>query len=303
MNPVSDGLKYTWSPALNLSDPLIRNPLAFPSNTTNYQVQARIGKCLANDDIVIRTIPYPKSNAGADTTVCFQDTAHLNASIVGSSFTWNPTGSLSNANILDPFAYPARTTIYTLLSFDTLGCPKPGIDQIEVKVRQKINAYAGNDTAIVIGQPLQLSGSGAEFFEWVPSTGLNQTKVADPITVLNENITYLMRTYTGEGCFSLDTIHIQVFKTKPDIFVPNAFAPQGVNNILKPKPVGLSSLDYFRVYNRWGQLVFQTAQLGVGWNGRFNGDLQDNGVYVWMVSGKDYTGKRITKKGTAILIR
>lgn len=112
-----------------------------------------------------------------------------------------------------------------------------------------------------------------------------------------------MNTFTVEGCFAMDTIHIKVFKTKPDIFVPNAFAPNGRNTLLRPVPVGISKLEYFRVYNRWGQLVFHTTQPGKGWDGTISGKLQDGGVYVWMVQGKDYTGKIVAKKGTAVLIR
>jgi gliding motility-associated-like protein len=57
------------------------------------------------------------------------------------------------------------------------------------------------------------------------------------------------------------------------------------------------------VYNRWGQLVFQTTQFGKGWDGSINGSVQNTGTYVWMVSGKDYTGKSVIKRGTAVLIR
>ena len=101
----------------------------------------------------------------------------------------------------------------------------------------------------------------------------------------------------------MDTINVQVFQTMPDIFVPNAFVPGGVNKELRPKAVGISTMDYFRVFNRWGQLVYQTVEFGKGWDGRVNGVAQPIGTYVWMVSGTDYTGKKVIKKGTATLIR
>ena len=58
-------------------------------------------------------------------------------------------------------AYPLQTTVYHLLVFDTLGCPKPGISQVVVNVYPQILAFAGNDTSVVVGQPLKLHGSGA----------------------------------------------------------------------------------------------------------------------------------------------
>jgi len=303
LRAVSDGLRFSWTPSSSLNNASLKNPLAVPTGTTQYRVTASIGKCNTVDDITLKTVPYPFVNAGTDTVVCFEDTAQLNARIVASSFSWNPVNGLSSGTILNPVAYPAKTTTFTLTAYDTLGCPKPGIDRVVVTVRSKIKPFAGNDTAIVMGQPLQLSGSGAEFFKWNPGFGLNNTTVSNPVAILNENISYTMQTSTAEGCFAIDTMHVKVFKTKPDIFVPNAFAPSGRNRLLRPVPVGISTLEYFRVYNRWGQLVFNTNEPGKGWDGTIGGKLQDGGTFVWMVRGKDYTGKTVSKKGTAVLIR
>ncbi|MGZ5133545.1 MAG: PKD domain-containing protein [Flavitalea sp.] len=303
LRPITDGLQFSWSPAASLNNATVKNPLAVPTATTIYQLHASIGKCNTTDNVTLKTVPYPFVYAGTDTVVCFEGTAQLNASITAFTFTWNPVNTLSNPGILNPLAFPPRSTTYTLVAYDTLGCPKPGIDQVKVTVRSKINAFAGNDTAIVVDQPLQLSGSGAEFFRWSPGLGLNNTTVSSPIAMLKNDISYVMQTSTAEGCFGIDTIHVRVFKTKPDIFVPNAFSPNGRNKLLRPIPVGISNLEYFRVYNRWGQLVFQSNEARKGWDGTLAGKLQDGGTYVWMVQGKDFTGKTVSKKGTAILIR
>lgn len=303
--PSGDGLRFTWTadPQAYFDDPSARSPFTAPANNTNYHVIARIGKCSSEDSLTIRTVPYPIAQAGEDQVICYGDTVLLNGYTDGYRFRWDPGIDLLNANTLTPSAHPLRTQTYTLLGFDTLGCPKPGFDRVIITVRPQIITFAGNDTAIVKEQPLQLAGSGAEFFSWSPEYGLNKTSIPDPIAVLDRNTSYVLRSYNAEGCFSLDTIHIQVFQTLPDIFVPNAFVPTGRNSQLEPKPVGIARLDYFRVFNRWGQLVFQTSQLGKGWDGRINGVLQDGGTYVWMISGTDYTGKKVMKRGTAVLVR
>jgi PKD repeat protein len=306
LHPVTDGLYFSWTsnPASPISDPAIKEPLVAPTTTTTYTVLASIGKCNTTDNVTVRTVPYPIARAGADTIICYEDTASLNATMIGIRHEWSPVNTLAAPQSLNTLAWPLTTTDYILKVYDTLGCPKPGIDTVQVLVRPEIIAFAGNDTAVVVGQPLQLHGTGSDLIEWQPPSFLSRNDIANPIALLEENQTYTMRAYTPEGCHDYDTINVRVFKTSPDIFMPNAFVPTGTrNNVLRPIPVGISTLDYFRVYNRWGQMVFQTTQVGKGWDGRVGGKLQDTGTYVWMVSGTDYTGKNIKRKGTAILIQ
>ncbi len=303
IKPQSDGLKYQWTPPTYLSNTTVKNPFTHPSNTITYNVRAAIGKCFKDDIITIRTVPYPLSNAGPDTTICYEDTATLRATAVGIRYTWSPLNTLNSGNTLSPVAFPLRTTVYSLSVYDTLGCPKPGISVVKVTVRDKVLAFAGNDTAVVLGQPLQLRGTGAELFQWSPPTYLNNPNIQNPVASLSDNFSYILRAYTPEGCSAQDTINIKVFKTNPDIFVPNAFAPNGKNRVLRPIPVGITRIEYFRIFNRWGQLVYQSTDSSKGWDGTLGGKPQDNGTYVWMVKGTDFTGKTIIRRGTAVLIR
>lgn len=306
LNASGDGLYFRWSPAATLDDPTKKMPVATPNTpTASYTVIASIGKCTATDVVTIRTVPYPRAFAGPDTTICYEDTARLRGSMIGSSFSWTPATTLLNTNTLSPFAFPLRPTDYILTVYDNLGCPKPGRDTVKVDVRPRIFAFAGNDTAIVVGQPLQLNATGAEFFEWNPATGLSNKNIGNPICMLSDNMTYTLKAMTEQGCFAMDTVNIIVFKTKPDIFVPNAFTPGSRrNNLFRPaKTPGVSRLDYFRVYNRWGQLVFNTSEIGRGWDGTIGGKPQSSGTYVWIVQGRDYLGNTIFKKGVMILVR
>ena len=306
LNPQTDGLKFEWTANIPgyISNPNIKRPQVAPTATTTYHVVAHIGKCSAADDVTIRTIPYPIARAGADTLVCFEDTASIHASMVGYQFTWSPISTLSNPNSLNTLAWPKRTTSYVLSVYDTLGCPKPGRDTIVVNVKNEIFAFAGNDTSIVVGQPLLLNGRGSDFYEWQPPLHLSRNDIANPIAMLDDNFSYQLKAYTAEGCYDLDTINIKVFKTAPDIFVPNAFRPGGSrNNVLRPIPVGIARLDYFCVFNRWGQMVYRSYSPESGWDGSIAGKPQDAGTYVWMARGTDYTGKLVMRKGTAVLLR
>jgi gliding motility-associated-like protein len=152
---------------------------------------------------------------------------------------------------------------------------------------------------------LQLNASGGDYYQWQPGTGLSDPNIPNPEASLDANQQYVLRVTSGDGCYALDTLHVTVFKTAPDIFVPTAFTPNGdgLNDLLVPIPAGISEFEYFRVYNRYGQLVFSTTEVGKGWNGRIAGKEQGSDSFVWYVKGRDYTGKSIFKKGTSTLIR
>jgi gliding motility-associated-like protein len=90
-----------------------------------------------------------------------------------------------------------------------------------------------------------------------------------------------------------------------DIYVPNAFTPNGDgrNDNLHPLLRGIKQLHYFRVYNRWGQLLFESKEDGKGWDGRLNGTLQDSQVVVWLVEGLGIDNQIYMRKGTTVLVR
>lgn len=302
----SDALQYSWTPALTLDDPLKKNPRARPTGSkTLYTVIGRIGKCSAQDNIEITAVPYPVANAGKDTTICFGNSVQLQAS-GGSVYTWTPTRFLNNPTVSNPISQAPRSDIkYIVEVRDVKGCPKPVFDTVVVTVA-KIVANAGpSDTGIVLGQPLQLSASGGTNYNWTPATFLNNPRIFNPLAMPAEDIKYVVRVGNAQGCFDLDTINVTVYKIDPDLLVPSGFSPNkdGNNEVFRPIPIGMKSLDAFRVYNRWGQLVFSTTLIGVGWNGTFGGQEQAPGTYVWYAEGTNYLGRKIAKKGTVILIR
>lgn len=305
---VSDGFQYSWTPASQLSNPSTPNPFAITSTTTAYAVTARIGGCSATESVLVTSIPYPLANAGSDTTICDQTSAQLDASIIGNTFTWSPTATLANADQLNSFAKPRKSTTYTLIVYDNKGCPKPGNDQVVVTVLPPIKPDAGRDTAIIRGQPLQLTATGGINYIWSPTTGLSNANISNPLASFihsGDSIRYHVKVYNQAGCYDSAFVFVQIFKTLPSVFVPNAFTPDmdGKNDLLRPIAVGMKKIEYFHVYNRWGQLVFSTAQNKQGWDGTIKGKLQQMGIYVWAIKAIDYNGKPYFEKGTATLIR
>lgn len=305
---VSDGLQYQWTPAAQIVNPAVKNPFVITNTFTSYQVIARIGGCTSTENIVITPIPYPAVNAGADQRICYNNSTQLNGITDGRTWNWEPAGLVSNTALLNTAAFPNRTTDFILTATDTRGCPKAVSDTVRIIVEPKINVYAGRDTAVITGQPLQLLATGAASYLWSPADNLSASNIPDPVAIFNDesaSIRYKVIGYSEEGCADSAFITIKVFKTLPTVFVPTGFTPNndGRNDFLLPIAVGMKSIEYFNVYNRWGQLLFSTQQNGQGWDGRINGRLQATGTFVWVVKAVDYTGKAYFQKGTSTLIR
>jgi len=309
LNVKSDGLQYSWSPAAFLSDPLSMHPFANPSAPqTTYTVTAKIGSCTTTKDIIITTVPYPFVDAGPDFSICYNNAAQLNGTTDGNRWSWNPVNNLFNATQLNPTAYPVKTTSYVLTAFDMKGCPKPSSDTVTVTVIPKINVTAGNDTAVVINQPLQLLASGGISYQWSPPDYLSATTISNPVAIFQqagENIRYKVIATGQRGCKDSAFVNIKIYQTKPTIFVPTGFTPNndGRNDKITPIAVGIQKIEYFNIYNRWGQLLFTTSTNGQGWDGRVNGVLQSNNTFVWIVKAIDFTGASYFQKGLVTLIR
>jgi gliding motility-associated-like protein len=308
LHVTGNALQYQWLPDATLSDLTIPDPLAVPTGTTTYHVTGNIGSCSDTKSVTITTVPYPVAKLGGDTIICYNTPAQLHGFHDGSVFSWSPTASLLNANTLDPIAFPPRTTEYVFTCFDNRGCPKPGRDTIKVTVLDKIIPFAGFDTTVVIFQPLHLNAEGGVHYTWLPATGLNNPNIKDPVGIYGpetDSIRYTVRVFNNAGCYDSASVKVTVFKTAPTVFVPTAFTPNGdgLNDEVYPVAAGIQRINYFRIFNRWGQLVFATTRDRHGWDGRIRGAVQGSNVFVWMVNAIDYNGKSLFLKGTLTLIR
>ena len=304
----SDAFTYSWSPAATLDNAASANPSAATFTTTTYTVTASIGSCTNTGQVKVTPVPYPKIDAGPDARICFGTSTQLTAQTDGVSIQWMPDSSLSNASIFNPVASPIHTTAYVAMATDNKGCPKPSYDTVIVDVIPDIAASAGRDTAVIVGQPLQFKASPGAVHVWSPAFGLSATNIPNPIgsyEAPSEGIRYRLLIFNEEGCVDSAFITVKVFTTKPSVFVPTAFTPNGdhKNDQLRPIAVGIKSIEAFYVYNRWGQLVFSTTENGKGWDGRINGKLQPTSSYVWVVKATDYTGRSFMEKGITTLIQ
>ncbi|HEY1202706.1 MAG TPA: T9SS type B sorting domain-containing protein, partial [Niastella sp.] len=285
------------------------------------------GVCPAelSDIATIKFFNVPMPEASIDppvSEICYGKSEVLNATItMGTSYTWSnnvplaPGGSGTVPSLpysISTTASP-RTTSDVVLSVTNAGCPNASKDTFHIKVTQPIIVRAGNDTAVVINQPLQFNATvndpTAFIWSWAPPTGLNNSAISNPVAVYDasapESITYVVTAQTIKGCTGTDTVKVRIFKTGADIFVPSAFTPNsdGRNDVIRPVMAGIAKLTFFRVYNRWGQLVFNTSEVNKGWDGMIGGAKQSSQNFVYMVQAVDYTGNTIVNRGSFVLLR
>jgi gliding motility-associated-like protein len=299
---------FRWTPAATLNFDTARTPIATPLDTTKYYLTAKWGICTRTDSITVNVKQKPVPFAGNDTTICYKTNALLHGSASNLSgtvnYSWSPADSLDTPNAAVTNARIDTTRTFYLTVTDNYGCNFSVVDSMTVTMMPQLVVFAGNDTNAILNRPHQLMASGGVNYVWSPAGPLNNPFIANPLATLS-NDTYFTVTVTDAiGCIDDDDVFIKVYEG-PMYYLPNAFTPNGdgLNDIFVPIPVGIQSTSYFRVFNRYGQLMFQTTEWMKGWDGTFKGKTAEPGTYVWMIKGVDKNGADIEMKGTVILLK
>lgn len=167
---------------------------------------------------------------------------------------------------------------------------------------------AFNDTSIYAGasNPVYLyavaSESGGQYF-WSPKEMVDCYYCPSVHTLPEDTTMYVVHYIDPRYCEAWDTVWVYVTKTYA-VGVPSAFSPNGdgVNDVLYVKGYGIVSMN-FKIYNRYGQKVFESSSQSYGWDGTFNGKPEDPGVFVWTLDAFTANNQRHVLKGNVTLIR
>ena len=173
-----------------------------------------------------------------------------------------------------------------------------------------IHFEAWDDDTIYEGQQVQLNSTnlGSDYtYQWTPPTNLSDPNIPNPIASPNSTTTYYVDVHDKWGCNWRDSVKINVVDVicdEPYIYVPNAFTPNGdgKNDVLYVQSNVAYELD-FKIYDRWGELVFETHSLSDGWDGTFHGKKVDPGVFVYHLTMTCYNHEVFRKKGNITVIR
>ena len=324
LGPITNANQFAWTgPAIN--NPTGAQTAVSPTANASYTLIATLGRCTAYDTINVTVKPAPIPDAGANTEICYGQSHQLSGS-GGVQYEWSPATYLTgNITGTDPLINrPESTITYSLHVYDANNCKSVVPSTVTLTVTPPIVVTTNPpDTIVYIGDQLQLAAfSPGYYYSWQPvGTGFDQNILSDPniynpvLTVYNDQ-TYKIIATTDAGCAGETLFTVKAYKG-PEIYVPNAFTPNkdGKNDYLRPFPVGIKTLTMFRVFNRWGEMVyswtgaangpvvFNMMSSDIGWDGNIRGKAVGTGTYVWIAEGITKEDKKITRKGTSTLIR
>lgn len=199
---------YAWSPNQNISDTTVFNPFVFPLQTQTYFVEGTgVNGCRNTDTIIVTVNPLPQADAGVDTLICYGDSFQLNAS-GGVDYVWLPDNALSDDSIANPYALPLTTTDYSVKVTDTNGCVN--YDTMQVEVYPLPNVYAGEDTTICVNDTVQLTAVGASIYTWSTSISLSDSTIYNPLAYPTVTTTYIVVGTYNHNCKNSDTVTVNV---------------------------------------------------------------------------------------------
>lgn len=311
-----------WTPDIYISDTNSVNPTVWPPDTVIYRVTgsndlgcsiSKIVSVWPITKVVANLLPY-------DTLVCGGTPVALlinvdQASAIDTFFTWLPSTYLSANNIYDPVISPPPGDYNYTVIVGSTGCiPDTNLIHLIVVAQPDITAgttiSVGTGTTVAAGTTLQLYAASHQSpvtYTWTPAIdSLSCDVCVSPYIDVTHSQTVYVKVTDQYGCTANDSVVLDVVSCDSKmIFVPNTFTPNGdgLNDKLFVRGIGITNLNYFRIFDRWGKLVFETHDATQGWDGTLAGKPAEVATYVYELKATCTNGFETEKSGNVTLIR
>lgn len=314
-------LGYTWDfgDGTTSNQPSPSHLYTTPGNyTINLYVQTQ-GGCVdtAQLENPVMVIQSPDISVTGDTVICANERLQLNGVFNkpdSSQVSWSwqfPNGQSSTAQSPPARQYgPGNYTVITT-AVNSSGCKDSVTTNIIV---HSVPVITLPDTIVKnVGVPVTIPGQyspGVTSYLWTPSTSLSCTDCPQPVASTKFSTNYTVKVNDTNGCTDSATIRVIVLCEGATIFFPNAFSPNGDgnNDVFYPRGSGLDRVKSVRVFNRWGEVVYEQKDFPVnnsafGWNGRYKGKAPQPGVYIYQADIFCENGEVIRIAGNVALIQ
>ena len=302
-----------WEPSQALSCTACANTAATPGVTTQYFVKGTNAQgCSSRDSVVVTVIQPLNMQVTPSDSICIGDSKQLIAA-GAASYSWSPATGLNATNIATPVATPQLSTLYRVIGKDAYNCFSD-TQYVTIGVGRYPVVSLGADKTLATGTLLPLTSTitngPIETYNWTPARDLSCNNCPQPIATIRTPVCYAVNATNYFGCSGTDTVCIKVFCENTQLFIPNAFTPDGdgINDKLEIKASGIQTVRSFRIFNRWGQVVFERSNFppnsaAYAWDGTINGVAATPGVYVYTCEVMCENGTTYSYKGNTAIIK
>ncbi|MBL4668033.1 MAG: gliding motility-associated C-terminal domain-containing protein, partial [Flavobacteriales bacterium] len=302
----SPDIAGTWAPVLT-SGTGVFDPTTDAAGTYTYTLTSSCGTSSNNVVVTITSCTVPTAGYTiSDNVICENNCVNFTDQSSGAtSWAWTfsagiPSSSADQnpANIcfISSGTYNIQQIVTNSNGSDTI------TSTILVNATPIVNA--GTDVTVDLGDNITLNATGTNgSYTWSPPIWLSCVICVDPILTPTETITYTVTVVDSNGCSASDDVTV-IVDFDYVIWIPNIFSPNGDgnNDVLYARGVGVDQLKFF-VYDRWGEKVFETQDLNIGWDGVFRGKKMNNAVFVYYLEAIFHDGTEVSQKGDVTLIR
>lgn len=306
------GMSFLWNFGNGSTSTLQSTSYTYPSPgiyTVSLTVSDPSAGCVLNTSKNMTINPIPTVTVSVADSVC--KNSFFTLSSTGSAditeYNWLPSTGIVDPHAQTTAASASVSTTYSLQITNKYGCKGASANQGTVYVQQPpLTNYW--DTTVIIGQPINLNtnqGSGFTY-TWSPLTDLSCSTCPYPVSASTVNITYSVEVQDPLGCFRVTNTYTVIVDPLTSVDVPTAFTPNGdgVNDVIYVDGWGIKRLIYFRIFNRWGQRLFESNDIKTGWDGTYNGVPQNMETYIYQVSVETYVPEKTMEKTSSFrLIR
>ncbi len=231
-------------------------------------------------------------------------------------FDWQTESSnaeISNSSDENPIVTISETTTFSATITNQFGCSFSKDIVVEAGEVPTIDDVISSKDTINLGESvdLDITGAGGDYlYEWTEG-GNTLDDITDPNPKATPNVEgineYVVKITSLDGCEIEDRVAVIVLDLpceEPYIYVPNVFTPNndGINDVLYVRGFNIDEM-HFVVYNRWGEIVFETRDKSKGWDGRFNGSIAEGRVFGYILEVRCTGGQQKVFKGNVTLLR
>lgn len=306
-----------WSMQPDYSNPIAEDQQQItihPTTESHYYLLVEGNRCAIGKNITIHL-----SSVSIDETepvrICFEDSIQLSIHATGGNtlnYQWQPISEISSGGgSAHPWIHPTTSVIYTVIVTNEYGCSASATIAVTKRTGTFSNGLDAwcNENTIIEGTLTQLHSTiyGNEYsYQWTPASGLSAPTSTETDAMPSETTTYTVTVTDKFGCALSKKLTVEVLPLtcdEPLVFVPNTFTPNGdsKNDILYVRSSILKEFT-FRIYNRWGELIFESDRSDKGWDGNYKGKACEQGVYDYYLTGTCINDEKIIKKGNISLV-